>query len=409
VKLWDYSRDYLKKFDLKKYDFKKYDKSIVTKHKKLICGIIALGILAFIAWYFFGMHQKEKHNALPVAVAKVKKEDFSFYISALGSVTPQYSVTITAQVSGKIKKIHFADGQNVNAGDLLAEIDSAPYLAQLQQFEGQLARDIALLDNARLDLKRYEKLWDQNSVSKQVYDTQKALVAQYVGTVEIDKGLIDNAKVNLEYCNIKSPISGKISIRLIDEGNVIQSTGQTPIAVVNTVTPITLVFFLSEKYLPKLLKHSDNLSALKVEAYNHDKTELLATGNLIALDNQIDPTTGTIKLKADFSNEDLKLFPNQFANVKLYVETIKDALIIPTAAVQHSNKGTFVYAVTNENKVKIHNIETSMNSEGKTVIVSGVNADDIVVTEGTDKLVEGMLVSTSDNKSENHAISKKRK
>jgi multidrug efflux system membrane fusion protein len=332
-----------------------------------------------------------------VTVAAVQKTDVPVYISTIGNVTPKQTITIVSQVSGQLTKILFKDGQLVKAGDLLAEIDSRPYKALVSQYEGQLVRDMALLKNAKIDLQRYQILWQQNSVAKQVLDTQKALVSQYEGTVKLDRAMIDSAKVNLSYCRITSPINGQVGLHQVDEGNIVQASPSTNIAIVNTINPILVTFDITESDLHKLLVKYNQNKNLEVTVYGKDQKQLLASGNLLAIDNQINIATGTVGLKATFSNDDSLLFPNQFVNVKLLIETVTGALTVPTAAIQKGPKGTFVYRVKKGNKVRIVPIETGPTYSGNVVVNTGLSEGDIVVIDGVDKLTDGVVVKIGGN------------
>ena len=384
----------------KNLHLKKINYQYIKKHKSniLIC-IVALFAIIFGAHYILGLiyPAKDHSKALPVVVASVKTMNVPVYISALGTVTSLDTVTIKTQVNGQLIKLNFKDGQKVNTGDVLAELDKRPYQADLEQAQGQLERDTALLQNAKIDLERYANLWKQNSVSKQVLDTQKALVAQYEGTVKLDKGLVESAKINVEYCNILSPITGRVGIALVDEGNIVQTTDSTGIVILNTVNPITVLFSISERDLYKVLKKYNTLTSLVVEAYDRDGSNLLARGNLIALDNQIDLTTGMVKLEANFNNDDMMLFPNQFVNINLLVDTLPNALVVPTPAVQNGPRGNFVYLLDKENKVTITKVATGISNGGSTVVTSGLAENDVVVIEGVDKLIDGAKVYIPNN------------
>jgi len=330
----------------------------------------------------------------PVVVALVKSQDVPIYLDALGSVTPTYSVTVRTQINGTLMRVLYREGQIVKAGDLLAEIDSRPYLAQLTQFEGQLARDQAQLANAKIDLKRYQTLWKQDSVSQQTLATQAALVKQLEGTVKLDEGQLQATKVNLIYCKITSPIDGRIGLRLVDPGNYVQTTDTAGIAVVNMLNPITVIFSIPEDNIPEVMRKTYAGEGLRVDAYDRQQNKLLAEGKLLTVDNQIDPTTGTVKLKAQFQNEKSTLFPSQFVNVRLLVNILKNATTVPTAAIQNSAKGRFVYVLnTKEMTVKVTPVEVGITMDDTTTIHSGVTPGESVITAGTDKLTDGAKVT----------------
>jgi multidrug efflux system membrane fusion protein len=335
------------------------------------------------------------NQAVPVVTAIAQSRDVPVYFSALGSVIPTYTVTVKTQINGRLLKVFFKEGQNVKAGDLLAQIDPQFYQAQVTQFEGQLARDKALLVNAQIDLKRYQTLWRQDSVAKQTLDTQTALVKQYEGTVKLDQGLLDSARVNFAYCRIVSPIDGWVGLRLVDEGNLVQTSDVNGLVVINTVNPITVVFSIPEDQIPKVQKQIKAGKTLTVQAYDRSQKQLLATGSLLTIDNQIDPTTGTIKLKAQFQNDDHRLFPNQFVNVLLLADTLYNTIVVPTAAIQHGAQGTFVYRLNTNNTVSVKAVVVGVTQGDMTTISSGVLVRQIVVVEGADKLTNGSAVKTS--------------
>jgi multidrug efflux system membrane fusion protein len=293
---------------------------------------------------------------------------------------------------------------------VLAQIDESPFLAQLKQYEGQLAKDLAQLANAKIDLARYQALWKEDSVSKQILDTQQALVNQLEGTVKADQGLIDTIKVNLAYCRITSPINGRLGLRLVDPGNFVQTSDTTGLFVVNNVRPITVVFTIPEDNVPQVIKQMKAGEKLQTQAYDRSQNNLLATGSLLTIDNQIDPTTGTVKLKAIFKNEDDGLFPNQFVNIRLRIMELNKALTIPTSAVLHGTKGDYVYTLNIDKTVQSKPVVVSMNYKDDSVIASGLTSDDVVVIEGTDKLVDGASVvihEKTNNQNEKKADSSK--
>jgi multidrug efflux system membrane fusion protein len=344
-----------------------------------------------------------KTTPLPVVIAGIQKKDVPVYLSALGTVIPTYSVTVKTQVSGQLLKVLFKEGQLVKTGDPLAEIDPRPFQAQLLQYQGQLARDQALLTNAQLDLKRYQILWKQDSVAQQTLDTQKSLVAQYEGNIKVDEGLIETTKVNLLYTHIISPMDGRVGLRLVDPGNIVQPSDQTGLVNINMLNPITVVFTLAEDQIPAVLKQMNAQKTLVVEAYNRTQQQLLAKGTVLTIDNQIDPTTGTVKLKAQFNNEENLLFPSQFVNIKLLLEILPHALIVPTAAIQHGVQGDFVFLLNpDQTTVKVQPVITDIAYGEETVITSGLAFGESVVIEGADKLTNGAIVSIS-NTTQNRA------
>lgn len=377
------------------------DETLPNSHGKnlpfwlLVSALVIIIIVAVIVWYIILSNQNKHTPNKPVLVvlATVMKSDVPVNIPALGSVTPTYSVTVRTQINGILMKVLYREGQRVKAGDLLAEIDERPYLAQLAQYEGQLARDQAYLVNARVDLKRYAKLYPTGAVSQQIYETQKSLVRQYEGVIKLDEGQIQTVQVNLIYCRIISPIDGQIGLRLVDPGNFVQTSNTNGIAVINTISPITVIFSIPEDNVPAVLKQINAGKTLSVSAYDRSQNNLIEKGILLTMDNQIDPTTGTVKLRATFKNDPYVLFPNQFVNVKLLVDTLQDALVIPTAAVQHGAQGTFVYRVNANHTVSVKPVVVGVTAGDQTVITKGVAEHDLVVEEGADKLTDGATIT----------------
>lgn len=356
--------------------------------------LILAAVLLILIWLHFFSNKPKVNGVKPIPVVSsvATARDVPIYIAALGTVTPVYTVTVQSQINGLLMKILFKEGDIVKKGQLLAQIDSRPYEALLTQYEGDLKRDTALLENAKIDLKRYQTLWKENSISQQTLATQQALVKQYEGNVEADLGLIQSTKVNLIYCNITSPIDGRIGLRLIDPGNFVQTTNTGGIAVVTTHDPVTVLFPIAEDYVPQIVTQAYAGRGLQVEVYNRQQTQRLATGKLLALNNQIDPTTGTVKLRAVFDNKDNKLFPNQFVNVKLLVDTLSKATIVPTSAIQHTTTKDFVYLVNPDNTVTVKPVVMGPESGNDTVITRGLAPGQHVVVEGADKLMNGSKI-----------------
>jgi len=333
---------------------------------------------------------------IPVGVAAAISGDFWITIQALGTVTPIATVAVASEVSGKLVKIFYEEGQMVKAGDALAEIDPRPYENALHQAEGQLIRDQAMLKNARLDLERYRELVKKNSASQQQLDTQESLVGQYTGTVAIDQAQVENARLNLDYCKIKAPVTGRVGLRLTDLGNYVPAGGSNGIVVITELQPITVVFPVAEDHLPGVMKRILAGAKLPVEAYDRSGGTLLAKGFLATVDNQVDPTTGTVKFKAEFDNHDLSLFPSQFVNVHLLAETLKDTAVIPAAALQYGPKGTFVYAVGGDDTVAMRPVTVSAAEADKVAVLAGLEAGERVVVEGADRLREGAKVKAAE-------------
>jgi membrane fusion protein, multidrug efflux system len=327
-------------------------------------------------------------RAVSVATAPVQKQDVPVYLSGLGAVTAFNTANIKSRVDGQIMKVNFKEGQNVKQGELLIEIDSRPFQVQLEQAQAQLFRDQAQLRDAKLNLDRYTTLIPSGSIAQQQVDTQKALVDQLDGTVRTDQAMIDNAKLQIVYCHITAPFSGRVGLRQVDPGNIVHAADTTPMLILTQLQPIAVIFTLAEDVLPNVAKHMQN-STLEVDAFSRDDQTKLATGKLTTIDNQIDPTTGTAKLKAVFDNQDNALWPNQFVNANLLLETRKNSTVLPTAAILRGPQGTFVYAVNPDKTVTNKTVTISLTQGVTTVVTSGVNPGDVVVTDGQDKLQPG--------------------
>lgn len=325
----------------------------------------------------------------PVVVSTVARRNMDVILNGLGNVTPVANVTVRVQVSGPMLKVLFKEGQMVKAGDVLAEIDPRPFQAALDQAVGTLARDRALLENARLDQKRYRTLLAQDSVSSQQVDTQDALVRQYEGTVKTDQGNVDNARLQLGYTRVLAPVSGRIGLRQVDPGNIVSTTDTNGIALITQVAPIAVLYTIPEDNLPSVLRRLNAGEQLPVIALDRQARNKLAEGTLLTTDNQIDTTTGTVKLKAAFANADQALFPNQFVNVRLLAETLHGVLSIPANAVQRGNDGTYVYLVDKDEKAKRQRVELGTSENERVVVTKGLSAGQRVVVEGTDRLRDG--------------------
>ena len=327
-----------------------------------------------------------------VAAVAARQGDFPVYLSGLGTVTPLRTVTVRSRVDGELVRVAFKEGQMVQAGDLLAEIDPRAFQVQLMQAEGQLLRDEALLKNAQTDLVRYKTLLEQDSIAAQQTVTQESLVKQHRGTVAIDRGLVADAKLQLSYTRITAPISGRLGLRLVDQGNMVKASDANGLAVITQIQPIAVVFTLPEDDLQAVMKPFRSGKGLTIEAYDRSGKIRLAEGQLQAVDNQIDTSTGTIKLKGQFANEDDALFANQFVNIRMLMDTLRSVTIIPTAAIQRGIIGTFVYVVKADQTVSVRPLTLGPTEVERVAVLDGLQPDERVVVDGADKLREGMKV-----------------
>jgi multidrug efflux system membrane fusion protein len=329
---------------------------------------------------------------VPVVVTKVARSSIPVYLNGLGNVTAYYTVTIKSRVDGQIMKVDFNEGDSVKEGQVLVEIDPRPYQVQLELAEATLAHDQALLNNAKVDLDRYKMLLATDAIPKQQLDTQGALVAQYDATTKQDVATINNAKLQLTYAKVTAPISGVVGLRQVDPGNIVHASDANGMVVITQLQPIAVLFTIPEDSLPQVTQKLRAGAHLPVDAYNRDNSKKLASGTLMTLDNQIDNTTGTSKLKAVFDNTDNALFPQQFVNIRLLVDTLRNQLVVPNVAVQNGQQGTFVYVVDDDSKVHLKTVQVGVTTETSADILGGITDGDRVVVDGTDRLIEGAVV-----------------
>lgn len=380
---------------------------------RTIFSLLVVAVAGGLVWHYQEVWRKwiepskvtatKPPRVVPVSVAVVKHRDMPIYLNGLGTVTAFKTVTVRSRVEGELKHVGFTEGQMVQEGDLLAEIDPRMYEVQLAQAEGQLARDQATLKTAKITLSRYEGLAANKSIAAQQVDDQATLVQQTMASILTDEALIDNAKLQLTYCRITAPITGRIGLRLVDQGNIVRANEPGGLAVITQLQPIALVFTIPQDDIARVQRKANDKIPLKVMAYDRDFKQQLAEGQLLAIDNQVDATTGTVRLKAEFKNEDGMLFPNQFVNARLLVDTKPDAIIVPSAAVQRGPASMFVYVAKSDDTVELRTVVPGPSEGPDTSIESGLSAGEIVVTDGLDKLQPGAKISFRDSGKEGKA------
>jgi len=362
----------------------------------LIAAVLVIG--GVIYWQRISASSSAKNtvdsSARPVTIstATAKQGDIGIFIDALGTVTPVYTVTVTSRVQGQITNVYYREGQMVRKGDPLLEIDPRPYEAAVTQMEGQLAHDEAVLTEAKIDQERYQQAFNRNAIAKQQLDDQQQVVLQDEGTVKNDQGQLANAKVNLLYTHITAPIDGRVGLRLVDPGNIVQANSSTSLVVITQLQPITVIFSIEQGHLPQIQEQLRKGKKLPVDALNHDNSQKLASGTLLTLDNVIDTTTDTLKFKAIFDNKDSALFANQFVNVRLHVDTLRNATLIPTPAIQRNAQGAYVYLIKSDQTASILNV-TPGTTDGTVTAVQGLQEGNVVAINGFDKLLDGAKVS----------------
>jgi multidrug efflux system membrane fusion protein len=374
-------------------------RALISRRTKLILAVAALAAIIAAVWFMRSSHEAAPkgrggaRGGMPVVAATAVKGEVKVTYDALGSVTPLANITVKSQVNGQLMRIGYQEGQIVHKDDFLAQIDPRPYEATLKQAEGNQARDQALLEAARVDLKRYETLVAQDSIAQQQFDTQRALVHQYEGTVKTDEGVVDIAKVNLLYTHITAPVTGRVGLRLVDPGNYVQTSDASGVVTIAQTDPISVIFSVPEDNVPQIMARMQSGASLEVIAYDRSGTTQLATGKVSTIDNQIDVTTGTVKLRALFDNKEFKLYPNQFVNARLLIDTLHDAIVIPGSAVLRGAPGTYVYVVKPDNTVSVRPVTLGPAQGERQAVLTGLQAGDSVVVDGSDKLREGAKVT----------------
>jgi len=372
-----------------------------TKRRRVWIWVLAVlfaGIVALIVWRHYQAAEQAKKakaatpSAVPIETSTARKGDIGVYVEALGTVTPVYTVTVTSRVQGQIMNVFYREGQMVHKGDPLLDIDARPYQAALTQVQGQLVHDQAALSEAQIDLDRYRAALARNAIAQQqVYD-QEQTVHQDEGTVKNDEGQVQNAEVNLVYTHITSSIDGRVGLRLVDPGNIVQANSTTSLVVITQLQPITVIFSVAEDYLPQIQKQLQQGHTMAVDALDRTQSTELAKGSVLTLDNQVDTTTGTVKVRAIFPNKNSALFPNQFVNARLLVDTQHNVILIPTPAIQRNSQNTFVYVIKSDQTASMRTVKVG-TTDGNTTAVQGVQSGEVVAVDGFDKLQDSVKVT----------------
>jgi membrane fusion protein, multidrug efflux system len=371
--------------------------------RRIIMWTLGLLIILVILVLLFRHHDDSKAAApagrrafggpVTTTVVTAQKGNIGVFLDAIGTVTPVYTDSITAQVTGLVNQVHYREGQLVHKGDSLIDIDPRPYKAQLLQAQGALERDMSVLAEAKMDLQRYQDAWAKNSIPKQTLDDQEKIVLQDEGTVKNDQGTVQYDEVQLAFCHITSPINGRVGLRLVDPGNVVQANGSNSLVVITQLQPITVIFTISEDNLVQVQAQTRHGKQLAVDTFGRAQQTKLASGKLLTFDNQIDTTTGTVKMRALFDNKDEALFPNQFVNTRLLVNTLQGVTLIPTSAIQHNGKASFVYVIQNDT-AQIRNITPGV-TDGTNTAVTGINPGDVIANSSFDKLQNNSKIVVS--------------